>query len=175
MNRAFLVGRITADPELRTTPSGIATTTITVAVNRYTQNGEQTDFIRCVVWRRQAENVAKYCSKGSLVALEGRISSRSYDAQDGTRRYITEVVADNVRFLGSRNAASTSGVPYEQSAPAPAYNAPAVESMPSMPADDVPFPEGETVDLQTNNDAELNDPFASFGSEVALSDDDLPF
>lgn len=176
MNRTILVGRITADPELRTTPNGIANTTITVAVNRYTQSGEQTDFIRCVVWRRQAENVAKYCTKGSLIALEGRISSRSYDAQDGTRRYVTEVVADNVRFLGSRSSApANANSVYEApqsstSAPAPAYEAPTAPIN-----DDVPFPEGETVDLQTNSSEESNDPFANFGSEIALSDDDLPF
>lgn len=175
MNRTILVGRITADPELRTTPNGIANTTITVAVNRYTQNGEQTDFIRCVVWRRQAENVAKYCTKGSLIALEGRIQSRSYDAQDGTRRYVTEVVADNVRFLGSRNANASSNASYE-SAPAPSYSEPMQEQSASAnAADDVPFPEGETVDLQTNSGSESSDPFASFGSEIALSDDDLPF
>lgn len=178
MNRTILVGRITADPELRTTPNGIANTTITVAVNRYTQNGEQTDFIRCVVWRRQAENVAKYCTKGSLIALEGRISSRSYDAQDGTRRYVTEVVADNVRFLGSRSGASSNAgtasayEPVQETSTTPAQ---AFESPATTANDDIPFPEGETVDLQTNIGAESNDPFASFGSEIALSDDDLPF
>lgn len=170
MNRTILVGRITADPELRTTPNGIATTTITVAVNRIPNaNGEQiADFIRCVVWRRQAENVAKYCTKGSLVALEGRIQSRSYDAQDGTRRYVTEVVADNVRFLSSRNSAPVGGS--YQPEPTSNYQAPA----PEVQTDDVPFPEGETVDIQTNSSAD-DDPFASFGSEIALSDDDLPF
>ena len=170
MNRTILVGRITADPELRTTPNGIATTTFTVAVNRIPNaNGEQiADFIRCVVWRRQAENVAKYCTKGSLVALEGRIQSRSYDAQDGTRRYVTEVVADNVRFLSSRNA--TGNASY-QPEPTNTYQQP---SAPVQDTEDVPFPEGETVDLQANSSAD-DDPFASFGSEIALSDDDLPF
>ena len=105
MNRTILVGRLTQDPELRTTPNGIATTRITVAVDRIPNaNGERVaDFINVVVWRRQAENVAKYCTKGSLVGVDGRIQSRSYDAQDGTRRYVTEVVAENIRFLGSRS------------------------------------------------------------------------
>jgi len=171
MNRTILVGRITADPELRTTPNGIATTTFTVAVNRIPNaNGEQiADFIRCVVWRRQAENVAKYCSKGSLVALEGRIQSRSYDAQDGTRRYVTEVVADNVRFLSSKNSVDNGSYAPER----PSANTYQPEPTPNND-NDVPFPEGETVDLQTN-DNEADDPFASFGSEIALTDDDLPF
>lgn len=166
MNRTFLVGRITADPELRTTPNGIATTRITVAVNRMPNaNGERiADFINVVVWRRQAENVAKYCSKGSLVGVEGRIQSRSYDAQDGTKRYVTEVVADNVTFLGSKNggnAISYADEPAMESAPAAA---PAIE--------DVPFPTGEEVPV---SDVSEEDPFKDFGSEVVLSDDDLPF
>ena len=112
MNRTILVGRLTADPELRTTPNGIATTRITVAVNRMPNaNGERVaDFINVVVWRRQAENVARFCTKGSLVGIEGRIQSRSYDAQDGTRRYVTEVIADNVTFLGSRNASNAASI-----------------------------------------------------------------
>lgn len=167
MNRTFLVGRITADPELKTTPSGIATTRITVAVNRMPNaNGERiADFINVVVWRRQAENVAKYCSKGSLVGVEGRIQSRSYDAQDGTKRYVTEVVADNVTFLGSKNggnAVSYADEPMMDSA-APASTE-AVE--------DVPFPTGEEV---PTTDVSEEDPFKDFGSEVVLSDDDLPF
>lgn len=169
MNRTFLVGRITADPELRTTPNGIATTRITVAVNRMPNaNGERVaDFINVVVWRRQAENVAKYCQKGSLVGVEGRLQSRSYDAPDGTRRYVTEVVADNVTFLGSRNSTQGAYVP----------NEPALDTNPSMdtsfPEDNVPFPTGEEVAPTTADVSE--DPFKDFGSEVVLSDDDLPF
>ena len=103
MNNVCLVGRLTRDPELRTTGTGISTTTFSLAVDgRPSANGEpHTDFINIVVWRVQAENVCKYCSKGSMVAVIGRITSRSYDAQDGTKRYVTEVVADNVRFLSS--------------------------------------------------------------------------
>ncbi len=165
MNRTILVGRLTADPELRTTPNGIATTRITVAVNRMPNaNGERiADFINVVVWRRQAENVAKFCAKGSLVGVEGRIQSRSYDAQDGTRRYVTEVIADNVTFLGSRNSGQASVAPVDSSAD---FGAPA--------ADDVPFPTGETVDEPSTTDLG-EDPFKDFGDEVVLSDDDLPF
>lgn len=168
MNRTILVGRLTADPELRTTPNGIATTRITVAVNRMPNaNGERiADFINVVVWRRQAENVAKFCTKGSLVGIEGRIQSRSYDAQDGTRRYVTEVIADNVTFLGSRNG-STGGSSYA-SVEQGSNDAP----MNVSDTDDVPFPTGEestgTTDIS-------DDPFKDFGDEVVLSDDDLPF
>lgn len=170
MNKTILVGRITADPELRTTPNGIATTRITVAINRIPNaNGERiADFINVVVWRRQAENVAKFCTKGSLVGIEGRLQSRSYDAQDGTRRYVTEVIADNVTFLGSRSSAT--GSTYTPTEPTAT-----VEEAPMQPSatDDVPFPTGEEVSVATTDVSE--DPFKDFGDEVVLSDDDLPF
>lgn len=171
MNRTFLVGRLTADPELRTTPNGIATTRITVAVNRIPgPNGERiTDFINVVVWRRQAENVSKYCSKGSLVGIEGKIQSRSYDAQDGTRRYVTEVVADNVTFLGSAKNSNGESATYN-----PEPTATETSSSNSSFVDDVPFPTGEEIGAQTTDVSE-EDPFKDFGSEVVLSDDDLPF
>ena len=166
MNRTILVGRLTADPELRTTPNGIATTRITVAVDRIPNaNGERlADFINVVVWRRQAENVAKYCSKGSLVGVDGRIQTRSYDSQDGTRRYVTEVVAENIRFLGSRSGSmppvSGDAVPSEAGGIAP---------------DNIPFPEGEPMSAPETTTDISDDPFKDFGSEVVLSDDDLPF
>ena len=167
MNRTILVGRLTADPELRTTPNGIATTRITVAVDRIPNgNGERVaDFINVVVWRRQAENVAKYCTKGSLVGVDGRIQTRNYEAQDGTRRYVTEVVADNIRFLGSRNSSGEGGI------------APTQASNYSSPSEDVPFPEGEPIsnDMPSETTDVSDDPFKDFGSEVVLSDDDLPF
>ncbi len=169
MNRTILVGRLTADPELRTTPNGIATTRITVAVNRIPNaNGERVaDFINVVVWRRQAENVSKFCTKGSLVGIEGRIQSRSYDAQDGTRRYVTEVIADNVTFLGSRSSAG-GGSTFTPSEPS-------MDSAPmDVPTDDVPFPTGEEMTTDSTTDVS-EDPFKDFGDEVVLSDDDLPF
>lgn len=169
MNRTILVGRLTADPELRTTPNGIATTRITVAVNRMPNaNGERiADFINVVVWRRQAENVTKFCTKGSLVGIEGRIQSRSYDAQDGTRRYVTEVIADNITFLGSRNSSSNNG--------GSTYitNHETTGDMPVEETESVPFPSGEEDDTATTDVSE--DPFKDFGEEVVLSDDDLPF
>ncbi len=176
MNRTILVGRLTADPELRTTPNGIATTRITVAVNRMPNaNGERVaDFINVVVWRRQAENVAKFCAKGSLVGVEGRLQSRSYDAQDGTRRYVTEVVAENITFLGSRGQTGPNPSGYSPSA---SYNdTPSSNDFGSnMPADDVPFPSGEEMSAPTTTDVSAEDPFKDFGDEVVLSDDDLPF
>ena len=105
LNRAILIGRLTKDPELRYTPNGVAVASFTLAVDRpfTNQQGErEADFIPVVVWRKQAENCANYIGKGSLVAVEGRIQVRTYDAKDGQRRWVTEVVADNVRFLDKR-------------------------------------------------------------------------
>lgn len=105
INRAILVGRLTKDPELRRTANDIPVATFTLAVNRQFSNpsGErEADFIQCVVWRRQAETVEQYLSKGSLVGVEGRIQTRSYDDQDGNRKYITEIVCDSVQFLETR-------------------------------------------------------------------------
>ncbi|NLL68586.1 MAG: single-stranded DNA-binding protein [Acholeplasmataceae bacterium] len=104
INRVVLVGRITRDPELRYTQSNIAVVSFTLAVNRMfaDQSGErQADFIQCVVWRKQAENLARYVSKGALLGVEGRIQTRTYESDQGTR-YITEVVCDSVQFLESR-------------------------------------------------------------------------
>ena len=102
LNRIVLIGRLTADPQLRYTQSGVAVATFTLAVDRpfTNQQGErEADFINIVVWRKQAENCANYLAKGRLAAVDGRLQIRSYDAQDGTRRWMTEVVADSVRFL----------------------------------------------------------------------------
>lgn len=110
MNKVVLIGRLTKDPELRYTPgNGIAVSSLTLAVDNYnSKTGEKgADFIPVVVWGKSAENVAQYCVKGSQIAVSGRISNRSYDAKDGTKRYITEVVADmfnGITFLSSNNA-----------------------------------------------------------------------
>ncbi len=110
MNKVVLIGRLTKDPELRFTPgSGAAVTTFTLAVDRYNPKTSQNeaDFIPVVIWGKQAENTANYMSKGGQVAVSGRIQTRSYDAKDGTKRYITEVVADQfngVQFLGNKNS-----------------------------------------------------------------------
>lgn len=104
LNRVILIGRLTRDPELRYTPSGAAVTTFTLAVDRnYTnqQGQRETDFINIVTWRGLAENVANYLKKGRLAAVEGRIQTRNYDNSEGKKVYVTEVIADNVRFLES--------------------------------------------------------------------------
>jgi len=105
INRVILVGRLTKDPELRYTSSNIAVTTFTIAVNRNFKSSDEVDvdFIQCVAWRKTAENTSKYVHKGSLVGVDGRIQVRNYEAKDGTKRYITEVVCDSVAFLESKN------------------------------------------------------------------------
>ena len=105
INRVVLIGRLTRDPELRRTPQGDAVTSFTLAVNRnYTDKDgqQQADFINCVVWKKSAENVEKYCSKGSLVGVEGRIQTRSYDNQQGQKVYVVEVICNSVQFLDTR-------------------------------------------------------------------------
>lgn len=102
LNKAILIGRLTRDPELRSTSNDISVTSFTVAVDRNftNQQGEkETDFIPVVAWRKLAETCAKYLEKGRLVAVSGRMQVRSYEAKDGSKRYITEVVADEVQFL----------------------------------------------------------------------------
>ncbi len=107
LNRVILIGRLTKDPELRYTPNGVAVASFTLAVDRSrpNQQGErETDFIPIVVWQKQAENCANYIGKGSLVAVDGRLQVRTYDAKDGQRRWVTEVIAENVRFLDRRES-----------------------------------------------------------------------
>lgn len=102
MNRTVLVGRLTKDPELRYTPSGVPCATFVLAVNRTFTNQEgerQADFINIVVWRKVAENAAKFLKKGSLCGVDGRIQTRNYEGQDGKRVYVTEVLAESVQFL----------------------------------------------------------------------------
>ena len=105
INRVVLIGRLTKDPELRRTAQGDAVTSFTLAVNRnFTSSDgqQQADFINCVVWKKSAENVEKYCSKGSLVGVEGRIQTRSYDNQQGQKVYVVEVICNSVQFLDTR-------------------------------------------------------------------------
>ena len=98
MNQVFLIGNLAKDPEQRQTQSGIAVTTFTIAVNR-NFNREGTDFFNIVTWRGLAENCARYLRKGNKAAIVGELQSRSYEAADGTKRYITEIVASDVEFL----------------------------------------------------------------------------
>ncbi len=99
LNRVVLMGRLTAAPELKTTSNGISVTSFTIAVERnYVKQGEQrqADFINIVCWRQQADFVCRYFGKGSMIAIDGQLQTRSYQAKDGTNRYVTEVVADQV-------------------------------------------------------------------------------
>lgn len=107
LNRIVLIGRLTKDPELRYTPNGVAVTSFTLAVDRNYKNAQgekETDFIPCVVFRQLAELCANYLAKGKLAAIEGRLQIRSFEGQDGQRRWVTEVVGDNVRFLSPKDS-----------------------------------------------------------------------
>lgn len=126
INRVVLVGRLTKNPEFRTTSNDVNVATFTLAVNRtFTNaNGErEADFINVVVFRRQAENVNNYLSKGQLAGVDGRIQSRSYENQEGKRVYVTEVVADSVQFLEPKNNNQQNNQPQQQGQ-APAGNNP---------------------------------------------------
>jgi len=165
LNRVVLVGRLTKDPDLRYTPSGVAVATFTLAVNRTftNQQGErEADFINCVVWRKQAENVANYLKKGSLAGVDGRIQTRNYEAQDGRRVYVTEVVADSVQFLEPRSANQERGSSQKygnnQGSAFPGYN------------------QNQNQYQRNQNDSKPDeDPFSNDGQPIDISDDDLPF
>ena len=159
MNKIVLVGRLTKDPELRSTTAGFSTASFTVAVNRNFKNKDgnyDADFLPCVAFRNTATFVSRYFKKGNLICVEGRVQTRSYDAQDGSKRYITEVIADRIELMGSRRDNN-------ESSPVNAY----VDTTSSVYMDQ-PSPE-------TGVDVSNDDPFKDFGSEVSLSDDDLPF
>ena len=169
MNNVSLVGRLTKDPELRTISTGNTTCSFTIAINRTfaNSNGErEADFINCVVWGKQAENFAKFCTKGSLIGVTGRIQTRNYDAQDGRKVYVTEVVATNIQFLSNKgdNQNSYNG--------ASSYNQGNFNNVPSF--DDVQNMNVNPNQMEPTTDL-TEDPFKDFGSEVVLSDDDLPF
>ncbi|MBF7130920.1 single-stranded DNA-binding protein [Pediococcus pentosaceus] len=156
INRTVLVGRLTNDPELKYTGSGVAVVTFTVAVNRQFTNSQgerEADFIRCQMWRKAAENFCNFTHKGSLVGIDGRIQTRSYDNQQGTRVFVTEVVAENFSLLESKNSTQNeqfeqnrpqnNGQNYQnkqngQSSPSRNPNNP-FNSMPDIKDDDLPF------------------------------------
>jgi single-strand DNA-binding protein len=105
INQVTLVGRLTRDPELRKTTDGLPVTTVTLAVSRQfrNQHGEiEADFVQCTIWKKAAENTVQYCRKGSVVGVTGRLHTRHYDNKEGKRVYITEVVAESIRFLGAK-------------------------------------------------------------------------
>lgn len=102
LNKVIIMGRLTQDPELRSTPSGTSVLQFTVAVDRNYKQGEekQTDFISCVAWKQTAEFISKHFGKGRMIAIEGRLQSRTYDDKNGSKHYITEVIVENVSFTG---------------------------------------------------------------------------
>lgn len=150
INRVVLVGRLTKDPELKYTQSGIAVCRFTLACNRPFKSGEgeqQADFINCVTWRKQAENTANFLRKGSLTGIEGRIQTSSFDGQDGKRVFMTEVVADSVQFLEPKSnrpeKPDSSYQAPQQSGSSQQYSQPTGDSFNSEPIevsdDDLPF------------------------------------
>ena len=163
LNRVVLVGRLTRDPELRYTASGVAVSNFTVACNRpfTNQQGErEADFINCVVWRRPAENLANYMKKGSLIGVDGRIQTRSYEGQDGKMVYVTEVVADSVQFLESRSSQGRGSQD--------AYSPSAGSGFQQQP--------NQNNQMNQNNQNRMDDNiFKDSGEPIDISDDDLPF
>lgn len=117
LNRCVLVGRIVRDPELKRTNSGTSVTSFTIAVDNPTKTGgdKTTSFIPCTCWNKTAENVAKYCSKGSLVGVDGRLNQRSYES-NGSKRSVVEVIAESVQFLERKGSGDNGG--YESNEPA---------------------------------------------------------
>ena len=153
INRTVLVGRLTRDPELRYTQGGAAVASFTLAVNRQFTNSQgerEADFINCVIWRKAAENFAKFTSKGSLVGIDGRLQTGNYENKQGNRVYVTEVVTENFSLLESKNANSSDNT-NDNSNKATNYN----QSKKSK-----------------NN---MSDPFAGNSKPMDISDSDLPF
>ncbi|WP_017722690.1 single-stranded DNA-binding protein [Staphylococcus xylosus] len=148
INRVILVGRLTKDPEFRTTPSGVNIANFTLAVNRTFTNAQgerEADFINVVVFRKQAENVNNYLFKGHLAGVDGRMQSRSYENKEGQRVFVTEVVADSVQFLEPKNNGQANNISKGQQ-------------------------------TGTNNQRSSNDnPFANNNGPIDIQSDDLPF
>ena len=186
INRVVLVGRLTKDPELRYTPSGVPMTRFTVAVNRTfsNQQGErEADFIGCIAWRKQAENLANFMKKGSLIGVEGRIQTGSFEGQDGKRVYTTDVVADAVQFLEPRGTGGGAGMPNQQfggqsyggNQPSYGMNQPN-QQFGNMDQDPfAAYPQSQPSGNQQNYTRVDEDPFASSKGPIEVSEDDLPF
>lgn len=160
MNKALLIGRLTRDPELRSTSTGRNVCQFSIAVNRnFTNaNGErEADFINCVVWDKQAENLVKYQKKGNQIAVDGRIQTRNYEDKDGKRVYVTEILANNISFLDSKGT-NTSSNDFNSLPEPPREDSVSSSNMSNM----------ETVSVD-------KDPFEAFGDSIEISDNDLPF
>ena len=150
MNKVFLVGRLTRDPELRYSSSNLATMRCAIAVDRqYVREGEErgADFINIVAFGNRAETMSKYLTKGSQIAVDGRIQTGSYDGADGKKVYTTDVIVENFQFLDSKSSRNLDNV-----------------DMPT--SEDIPNDDGAT---------DSSDPFADFGAKIEVSDSELPF
>ena len=152
MNRVVLVGRLAKDPVLRKTANGVSVPSFTLAcTRRFKQEGQpEADFINTVAWNKTADIVQQYTHKGSLVGVEGRIQTRSYDDQSGKRVYVTEVVADSVQFLESKSAAASNA------------------------NSNVYVPEASNHGYQSDNSQSYSNDFTS-SSTLDIASDDLPF
>ena len=161
MNKALLIGRLTKDPELRATSTGRKVCQFSIAVNRnFTNaNGErEADFINCVVWDKQAENLVKYQKKGNQIAVDGRIQTRNYEDKDGKRVYVTEILANNISFLDFKGTNTSSND----------FN-----SLPEPPREDSISSSSNMNNMETVSVDK--DPFEAFGDSIEISDNDLPF
>lgn len=158
INRTVLVGRLTKDPELRVTPSGVPVCRFTLAVNRTftNQQGErEADFINCIAWRKQAENLVNFMRKGSLIGIDGRIQTSSYEDQDGKKVFYTEVVADSIQFLESKNTSNSTQNQFSSS------------SQPNY--------QTSNQNAYSGQNTQDNDPFSGYSSLPDDIDDNLPF
>ena len=141
MNKVFLIGNLTRDPEMRSTQSGVPVCNFSIAVNRRFRNAQtgqqETDFLNIVAWRQLAELCGRYLTKGSKVSVMGSIQTRTYEAQDGSKRSAFDIVADEVEFLpsGNRNGGAPSGDYHAAPAAAPAQSAPRTQAPAYAPAD----------------------------------------
>ena len=157
MNKAILIGNLAADPEFRTTPNGISYVSFRIACQRRYANQQgvrEADFISCCAWRQTAEFIHKYFIKGNKIAIEGSIQTRSYDAQDGSKRYVTEVLVDNAEFVTPKSDG-------QYGAPPPAYGQ---QSYPQQPgygqqgySPSAPPQRPEQMRMDTNGFTEVDD------------------
>ncbi|MBQ8766940.1 MAG: single-stranded DNA-binding protein [Clostridia bacterium] len=150
LNSVIIMGRLTADPELRTTTSGLSVTSFTVAVDRNYKSGDerQTDFINCVAWRATADFVTRYFRKGQMIAVQGSLQVRNYEDKNGNKRTAYDVVADNVSFCGSKSESGNNNfaAQRQESAPAVSYQSADAGSFSVLPDDNSGFPFGADDD-----------------------------
>ncbi|MQS53204.1 single-stranded DNA-binding protein [Companilactobacillus mishanensis] len=186
INRVVLVGRLTRDPELRYTANGAAVASFTVAVNRQFTNAQgerEADFVNCVIWRKAAENFSNFTHKGSLVGVDGRVQTRSYENQQGNRVYVTEVVVENFSLLESRSESERRAANEGNGGNNNNFNNNSNQnSAPNQSSQNQsPFSNNSNNNNQSNNsnnnnsDNNMSDPFADNSKPIDISDDDLPF